>query len=482
MSPLDVKKQLRSVLETQLLLMWERKLDGLERGFVNALRAFFTRQGREIVKLYKETGSLVYDGQKWRKELAEIIAAHHAKAIVYGHQRFRAEATAGIVKRFDPNQADWDGVLTNIETAGADVLGRLIVGIDDTTRKRLADYITSAISAGLTTSEIASGINEKFDQFKSARARTIARTETSRAANFGYLQTAKQLGFKKKRWLTALDEHVCPVCQSLNGKIISIEGNFTTSVHSKEATATYSVEQPPAHVNCRCTMLVSEYPDLPSSKPSKPSSNEYHFNKDEIEAALRDHGFDHPKLSDKENPLQKVWKKWKIGYQRHIRQALQQGGASAVLLPNEIAALSTLLTKVRSGFTQPLWRGVTIPKTASSTVDFIKALQPGDRLEMDMRGWSVNAEVAKGFATLGDSGTVMGVVWHMLKPAPNRAYPMDFLFPKHLLAEEKEVLVVSDKYTVVSKMLLTYGKDSKGNRYPVYQIDLVPQTEEGDYL
>lgn len=486
MTILDLRKRVREILETQLLLMWERKLDRLERGFVSALRAFFTRQGREIIKAYKRDGKIVYDAKRWQKELTEIITEHHTKAVRYGHQRLRAEFENGIVKGWERKSVQWDGILENVAIYAADILGHLIVGIDETTRRRVAKTIREGILDGYSVNDIAVQLSELFDSFKGARSRLIARTETSRAANFGYIQTAKQLGFKRKRWLTALDEHVCPICGVMNGKVVSMDGTFTVTIDQGSKSAIYTAEQPPVHPACRCTTIVIDYPTIvnPNNKPQKPNTVEsperVSFNRENIARVLREHNFN-DNLDDNKNPLRRVWDKWKSGLQKHVREDLKNG-LSNVLLAEELEAMKILLSKIDSGFSEPLWRGTAVPATQSGKVHFINGLQRGDRVMLDMRGWSTDPEIAKSFASVATTRALIGVVWHLIHPTVNRAYPLDMLFANTRFAEEKEVLVLADKYTVIGKTLLGYGHDSFGNKYPIYQIDLVPEAEEGEYL
>lgn len=82
------------------------------------------------------------------------------------------------------------------------------------------------------------------------RARTIARTETMKAANEGQQQLWNQArekglltGKEMKVWITA---DPCPICAPLEGETVPVDGTFSIG------------GDPPAHPNCRCTIgLVS---------------------------------------------------------------------------------------------------------------------------------------------------------------------------------------------------------------------------------
>ena len=68
----------------------------------------------------------------------------------------------------------------------------------------------------------------------------IARTETVRLANEGLIDLFKENKVEKVRWLSAMSDRTCIDCEDLNGRIYEIN-NLT--------------EQPPLHVNCRCSLL-----------------------------------------------------------------------------------------------------------------------------------------------------------------------------------------------------------------------------------
>jgi len=74
----------------------------------------------------------------------------------------------------------------------------------------------------------------------SARPNTIARTEVTRIANLGLLDTYKDNGIEQVRFLASLSERTCPQCEALNGQVFEINE---------------SQKIIPVHGNCRCTWL-----------------------------------------------------------------------------------------------------------------------------------------------------------------------------------------------------------------------------------
>ena len=84
---------------------------------------------------------------------------------------------------------------------------------------------------------------DKITMAASSRPIAIARTETVRLANEGLVETFKQNNIQRVRWLAALSDRTCPICEALNGRVFNInELNVGAS-------------QPPAHVGCRCSLI-----------------------------------------------------------------------------------------------------------------------------------------------------------------------------------------------------------------------------------
>jgi SPP1 gp7 family putative phage head morphogenesis protein len=77
---------------------------------------------------------------------------------------------------------------------------------------------------------------------KSVRPILIARTESTRAAAEGAINHYESGGVEKVRYLAALSSRTCDLCESLNGRVFTIE-------ESRGIIPTKT------HVNCRCTWV-----------------------------------------------------------------------------------------------------------------------------------------------------------------------------------------------------------------------------------
>jgi SPP1 gp7 family putative phage head morphogenesis protein len=114
--------------------------------------------------------------------------------------------------------------------------------IDEATRSMLRTAVEDAIDEGWSAQKLAEQIAADH-AFSDARAETIARTEIAFADTEGTLIGWERSGLVTgKEWLTADD--CCDECQALDGEVVGLRDEFPGGVSG-----------PPAHPNCRCTVL-----------------------------------------------------------------------------------------------------------------------------------------------------------------------------------------------------------------------------------
>lgn len=90
------------------------------------------------------------------------------------------------------------------------------------------------------------------DRLRTARAKTIARTEIQIAQNEGRMEGYRQADAEgyidpasMKMWITAPDERTCDICAPLDGQVVPWNGLFSIGL-----------EKPIVHPNCRCTFVI----------------------------------------------------------------------------------------------------------------------------------------------------------------------------------------------------------------------------------
>lgn len=144
-------------------------------------------------------------------------------------------------------------------TIGANTNG-LTRGYEKAVWNRANSIAEDLTKRGITGTKAVEELKKKTDKYadklRKARARTIARTEMIRSAEEGRQQSWDQAAKKglidknkaTKTW-SASPMDVCPICSKLQGK--------TVKFNAKWDTGNGSVKTPPAHPNCRCTMILN---------------------------------------------------------------------------------------------------------------------------------------------------------------------------------------------------------------------------------
>jgi SPP1 gp7 family putative phage head morphogenesis protein len=119
-------------------------------------------------------------------------------------------------------------------------------GVTSAMGQQMSRELTDGLLAGENPRKVATRMNNRIDKVGLSRARLIARTETVRAHNAGALNRYQDVRGRldgvqvKAEHVTAGDDRVCPICQSLAGDKYTLE----------EARG-----QIPVHPACRCTFI-----------------------------------------------------------------------------------------------------------------------------------------------------------------------------------------------------------------------------------
>jgi len=122
--------------------------------------------------------------------------------------------------------------------------------------KDIAKNLRQELQRGIMEGEGATKIKERVKSVFNVgenRASMIARTETNRAQNQGHLQGFKASGEDyQKQWVTHEDDRTSPICKRLDNQIVGMDENF------EDKTSGWSGPCPPAHVNCRSSIIFIE--------------------------------------------------------------------------------------------------------------------------------------------------------------------------------------------------------------------------------
>ena len=130
--------------------------------------------------------------------------------------------------------------------------------LNETTRRNVVAEISRWVQSGDPLPELEQRLGLYFD---TRRAHRIAVTEVTRVYASGNVMSWKASGVVNgKRWQTANDERVCPICSKMHNKLVDLDRGWEFSASMLEADpelkralgAPLTVVVPPAHVSCRC--------------------------------------------------------------------------------------------------------------------------------------------------------------------------------------------------------------------------------------
>jgi SPP1 gp7 family putative phage head morphogenesis protein len=125
----------------------------------------------------------------------------------------------------------------------------LVQDLDDTTRTRLATVLRQGVRDGKSIAQITDDVGQAARSMSVQRARMVAQTEILRSFNGGAVSAYQASGIVSGIRFVDGQANACGLCQSMNGKIIAIDGEFSFTLGNKTASAPY----PPIHPSCRCS-------------------------------------------------------------------------------------------------------------------------------------------------------------------------------------------------------------------------------------
>lgn len=153
------------------------------------------------------------------------------------------------------------------EDIGVDELAKVIRPMIGLTRPQVVanqNYYNTLLDNGVKPQLAAQRSVSYASRQHRYRAQMIARTESATAYNQAEYEVVRQaqksgyMGKTVKVWCTAGDERTCATCGALNGKRIEFGDDYTA--------AGGNVRVPPAHPQCRCTLLYVEKGYEPEDK------------------------------------------------------------------------------------------------------------------------------------------------------------------------------------------------------------------------
>lgn len=126
--------------------------------------------------------------------------------------------------------------------------GKRVVGIEQTTRDNIAAIISRGISEGKSQTELKKEIQSEMGSTE-ARAKLIARQETSTALSTGQFDMMKTAGATTKTWHHRPQKNPRPDHQSMDGETVGIDQRFSNGLRFPRDPEDGRAEQ---LINCHC--------------------------------------------------------------------------------------------------------------------------------------------------------------------------------------------------------------------------------------
>lgn len=254
-------KQATSELKTELASLF-RQMYKAEKPTIHQVVANFafnvdSQDALDYAR--REAATLVTNmGTEQVSAMRDLVATSRATNQT---RRQTSNALRGLLEQVSPGS---DAGRLVASTVGANVNGltvraeRAVLNHANREAARLAD---SGITGRKALKEVKDSTNAYARRLRQSRSRTIARTEIVRAAEAGrqesWNQAAKQglidPKVATKTWSTGPYD-VCPICRGLQATSVPVKGSWPNGI-----------KHPPAHPNCRCTMVLNTYP--PATPP-----------------------------------------------------------------------------------------------------------------------------------------------------------------------------------------------------------------------
>lgn len=142
---------------------------------------------------------------------------------------------------------------------------RMASNFNEDTITALSDSLTEGLQNGESIEEMSQRVSDVYDTAEGYRTERVARTESLGASNAATLDGYRQTGFvTAQQWYA--NPGACPFCEELDGETVGLDESYvnqgdSVSAHGHDGEsmtmlADYSsIETPPLHPNCSCTII-----------------------------------------------------------------------------------------------------------------------------------------------------------------------------------------------------------------------------------
>ena len=201
---------------------------------------------------------MLFSRELWEKEFASKINPY-VEDVVNNGVDFGAEQLVSMGADFEIGKQQ---VLDFIDEYNVRLSKRLWPEVNQETYEQLRDTMKESVAADETAAELRKRIDVVFDNAVQYRSERIARSETVRAFNEGQIEGWRISDVVEgKEWLMEFDDRTCEFCVLMDGAVEELNSEYFAkddSMDGAQNTLNFdysSIESPPLHPNCRCTLL-----------------------------------------------------------------------------------------------------------------------------------------------------------------------------------------------------------------------------------
>lgn len=248
--PKKVVKEMRKITATQKDMYKDaylKRFDANEKALINDVRDYFAKQEDEVMlnleaelnglkpKEYKmkALNDILFDDKKAVGTAISLITPHIRKFLKEGAE-LADSYTDGDYNLNSPSALNF---IKERAKFFAD-------SINETTSTALLTSIKEGLKEGEDFKAIQDRVKTVYKDAEDYRTLAIARTEVASSLNAGAIDAYKQAGINKVEWVAILDDVTSDECQQNDGEVREIGKSFPAGA-----------EQPPQHVNCRCSVV-----------------------------------------------------------------------------------------------------------------------------------------------------------------------------------------------------------------------------------
>lgn len=171
------------------------------------------------------------------EKMENLFISMHNETAQYGRER--------AIKDVNVSVAASDFINPQVKQYFKEQAATRVKGIHDSTVTYLRQQLEEAYMNKETVPEWEARIERVVDcNYPRGRAEMIAQTELAWAYNKGLIETYKELGVQKVRWLAVLDNRTCNQC-----KEYALKDEIFTLAELPEI---------PLHPRCRCTVISAD--------------------------------------------------------------------------------------------------------------------------------------------------------------------------------------------------------------------------------